>query len=218
MPRPATAYRPATFGPHTLHEESVTGRKTKKRAARAERWSFGQAPERYAAGKRMPPVNGDRLVHDADGGRRMAVVRVGSGDCLLKCARVPPPSKALRVSFGNGLRPPLTVEVSAPPPVRNQGAQAGACPDRTQAIPCSVLAHGKFFVQSVSVKRPSSTPHHSWPGRYRFPYRECLYHIGKVNGSANYTKEGEGGISNEKDWINRELMMIQIVICYKLKR
>src|SRR6476646_9052406 len=49
----------------------------------------------------------------------------------------PPPSRALRVSFGNGLRPPLTAEPLHPLRSATKG-QAEACPDRTQAIPCKV--------------------------------------------------------------------------------
>jgi len=44
--------------------------------------------------------------------------------------------------FGNDLRPPLTTEPNAPPPVRNRG-QAGACPDRTRAVPWTVRAGHK---------------------------------------------------------------------------
>src|SRR5260370_29894405 len=49
----------------------------------------------------------------------------------------PPPSRALRVSSGNGLRPPWTAEPLHPLRSATKG-QAGACPDRTQAIPCKV--------------------------------------------------------------------------------
>ena len=49
----------------------------------------------------------------------------------------PPPSRALRVSSGNGIRPPLTAEPLHPLRSATKG-QAGACPDRTQAIPCKV--------------------------------------------------------------------------------
>src|SRR5690349_9195453 len=61
----------------------------------------------------------------------------------------PPPSRALRVSSGNGLRPPLSVGASAPPPAETKG-QAVACPDRTRAIPCKV--------QQSSNRRATSCP------------------------------------------------------------
>jgi hypothetical protein len=58
------------------------------------------------------------------------MARSGSGGAL-------PPSRALRVSFGNDLRPPLSV--GALHPFRSEiKGQAGACPDRAQAIPCKV--------------------------------------------------------------------------------
>ena len=41
--------------------------------------------------------------------------------------------------FGNGLRPPLTAESLRPLRSETKG-QAGACPDRTRAIPCKVQA------------------------------------------------------------------------------
>jgi hypothetical protein len=55
------------------------------------------------------------------------------------CGDTPPPSRALRVSSGNDLRPPLTAE----PLYRLRSdakGQAGACPDRTRVIPCKVRA------------------------------------------------------------------------------
>src|SRR6185437_5005915 len=47
-------------------------------------------------------------------GRCRAVARPGSGNGRLSVRGAPPPSRALRVSFGNGLRPPLTAGLRIP--------------------------------------------------------------------------------------------------------
>jgi hypothetical protein len=69
--------------------------------------------------------------------RCRAVVRPGSGDGPLSVRGAPSPSRTLRVSFGNGLRPPLSVGALAPLPASNPGP-GRACPDRTRAIPAEV--------------------------------------------------------------------------------
>src|SRR5579872_883971 len=70
-----------------------------------------------------------RLENDRQGPRpRMARLEYGG---------IPPLSRALRVSYGNGLRPPLTAEPLYPLRSEKKG-QAGACPDRTRAILCTV--------------------------------------------------------------------------------
>ena len=52
----------------------------------------------------------------------------------------PPSSRALRVSFGNGLRPLLSVGASAPPPVRNQGP-GGSLPGPGAGHPLQRAGH-----------------------------------------------------------------------------
>jgi len=84
------------------------------------------------------PDNG-HLVRDGAGGGKVqsrGKARV-PGMARSVSGGAPPPSRALRASSGNDLRPPLTAEPLHPLRSETKG-QAGACPDRTQAIPCKV--------------------------------------------------------------------------------
>jgi hypothetical protein len=66
------------------------------------------------------------------------MLTLGSGDGPLSVRGRPSTVKsAFTFPFGNGLRPPLTVEPLHPLRSETKG-QAGACPDRIQAIPCKV--------------------------------------------------------------------------------
>ena len=84
------------------------------------------------------PDNGHLVHDDAGEGKVQSRGKAwGPGMARSVSGGAPPPSRALCVSFGNGLRPPLSVGASAPPRSETKG-QAVACPDRTRAIPCKV--------------------------------------------------------------------------------